>query len=159
MAERLCLGEIGDPGAALPGGAGAQIFYLSEESYGQQVTSTGGEDSLFRLETDEYAIAGEHARTILRRIFVKVTWEQGPHGVDVTPLIDGGQPLPAESFTLEAVTRRTTKVLDVKVARVVSLVAVRVDVVARTGRVGVASLSCAHKPLAAPADYVAGTAP
>lgn len=156
MAERLCLGEIGDPAASVQG---AQIFYLSEESFGQQMVSTGAGDSLMRLETDEYAIAGEHARTILRRVFVKVIWESGPHSIEITPLLDGGQPVTGASFTLPAVTRRSTKVLDVAVARVCSLMAVRVDIISRVGRLGIAALSVAHKPLAAPADYVAGSNP
>lgn len=156
MSQFLVLGQIGDPTAALPGGAGAELWYLSQDSYGQQVASIGGADSLMRVDTDDYSILTPTGRTLLRRLYVTVAF-QGTCVLAVTPRIDFNTLLTAQEFALGPSVTRQIRVLDVFVARVCSYVGIRLDLVTRNGRVELLGLGCAHKPLAPAADYVAGS--
>ncbi len=159
MSQFLVLGQIGDPTAALPGGAGSKLWYLSPDSYGQQVASTGGLDSLLRYDTDDYPVLGDAGRTLLRRLFVKIAYSVGAAVVKVTPRIDYNTLLTPKTFSVGAPMTRRFESLDVEVARVCSYVGARIEVLSRAGLVEILGLACAHKPLAQAADYVAGTPP
>lgn len=154
------LGQIGDPTTGLPGGAGSELWYLSSDSYGNQVTSIGGDDSLLLLESDDYAVASPNGSAILRRLFVPVAWEFGAAVVKVTPIVDFNTRLTAQTFSLPAGATRQKATLDLAIARVCSWVSVRAEVLSRSGYVELLSpLSGAVKPLGVPATAVAGTEP
>lgn len=152
----LLTGQIGDPTVGLPGGKGAKLYTLSVTSYGQQVASTGGSDSLFLYDSDDYPILGEGGRTLLRRLYVKVAYK-GACLVRLTPRIDVNALLTPRSWSLADTLTRQVKVLDLAVARVCTFAGFRMQVITRTGLVELLGLACAHKPLAQAADYAAGT--
>jgi hypothetical protein len=156
MPRLLLAGQIGDPTAALPGGAGAKLYVLNVDSYGQQVSSTGKADSLLRFESDDYPILGDGGRTLLRRIYVKIAYK-GSCLLRVTPRVDVNTVLATQSWSLGPSLVRQVRVLDVKVARVCSFAGIRFDVVTRNQLVEIMGLACAHKPLSQAADFVAGT--
>jgi len=156
MSQFLVLGQIGDPTAGLPGGAGAELWYLNPSSYGQQVTSIGLVDSLARYDSDDYPILSPAGRTILRRLFVTIAYK-GAGGLTVTPRIDFNTFLAPQAFPLPAATARRTLVLDVVLARVCSYAGVRIDVTSRSDRIELLGLAATHKPLAQAADLVAGS--
>jgi hypothetical protein len=156
MSQFLVLGQIGDPTVGLPGGAGAELWYLKPTSYGQQVTSIGLVDSLARYDSDDYPILSPAGRTLLRRLFVTIAYK-GACAIEVTPRIDFNTLLSAQAFTLPATAVRKTHVLDVVLARACSYVGVRLDVTSRNDRVEFLGLAAAHRPLAQAADYVAGS--
>lgn len=158
MAQYLIAGQIGDPTVVLPGGAGAKLWILSPLSFGGQVASTGGSDSLLRYDSDDYAITGDGGRTRARRLYVKVGFD-GPCLVRFTPRIDFQTLLTGSSWTLTplVVGQRTVKVIDLVIARVASYLGLQAEVVTRSGRFQVLGLSCAHQPLAGAATSVAGS--
>jgi len=156
MSQFLILGQIGDPSAGLPGGAGSELWYLNPSSYGQQVSSIGLIDSLGRYDSDDYPLLSPAGRTLLRRIFVTIAYK-GTCAVSVTPRIDFNTMLPAQVFPLPAAATRQIRVLDVVVARACSYAGVRLDVTSRNDRVEFLGLAAAHKPLAQAADFVAGS--
>lgn len=156
MSQLLLAGQIGDPTTGLPGGAGSKLWVLNVASYGQQVASTGGSDSLLRYDSDDYPILGDAGRTVLRRLYVKVAYK-GSCLLRLTPRIDVNTLLTARSFQLGPALVRQVKVLDVAVARVCSYAGVQFEVVTRNELVEILGIACAHKPLSQAADYVAGS--
>lgn len=156
MPQLLLAGQIGDPSSALPAGAGAKLYVLNVDSYGQQVASTGGADSLLRYESDDYPILGDGGRTVLRRIHVKIAYK-GSCLLRVTPRIDVNTLLTSRSWSLGPSLVRQVRVLDLEVARVCSFAGIRFDVVTRNQLVEIMGLAASHKPLSQTADYVAGS--
>jgi hypothetical protein len=152
----LLTGQIGDPTQGLPGGKGAKLFALSAGSYGQQVASTGGSDSLFLYDSDDYPILGEGGRTLLRRLYVKIAYK-GTCLVRLTPRLDVNILLGPRSWQLGDALVRQVKVLDLAVARVCTFAGFRMQVITRTGQVELLGLACAHRPLTQSADFAAGS--
>ncbi len=156
MSQFLVLGQIGDPASGLPGGAGSELWYLSPDSYGQQVASIGLADSLLRYDSDDYPILTPAGRTLLRRLFLTIAYT-GTCVLNVRPRIDFNTLLAVQSFTPPAATTRVVRVLDIVAARACSYAGVRADITSRNGRVELLGLACAHRPLAQAADSVAGS--
>lgn len=150
-------GQIGDPTAALPGGAGSELYRLSEGTYGQQVSGIpGASDSLLRIQTDDVPIAGLSARTRFRRIYVTVGWDDGAPVLAITPVVDFNTKLGAVQYLLPTTSTPKKRVLEYRLARVGTYLGVIVDVLSRTGLVEVGPIQAAHLPLELAAPAVAG---
>ncbi len=157
MPQFLMAGQIGDPTVALPGGAGSTLYLLSGDSYGQQVLSTGGDDSLASIKTDDVAIGKRGGRVMLRRIYTEVVWDDGNPVVRVTPTVNFSEVLEPQTFSLPntAVTRRATLVY--KAARVCTFVNVLLEVLARQGLLEFGPIEGAVVPLLGAAPLVGRT--
>lgn len=152
MSSFLCAGQIGDPTQGLPGGKGAKLYYLSPATYGQQITSTSGLDSLLYIRSDDVPMLAENARALARRIVVKL-FHEGTCTVSIQPIVDF---VYAQSATVESFAQpsgRMVRDVTVNLARAGTHLAVLVQVLARTGAVGILQVTAAGKPLAQAADY------
>lgn len=157
MPEFLLVGQIGDPTAALPGGAGAELYRLTDGVYGQQLTSIpGSSDQLMKIQTDDVPVAGKGARTRLRRIYVTVGWDDGAPVLQITPVIDRDTRLAAVQYALATTSTPKTAVLEYKLARVGTYLGCIVEVLSRSGLVEIGPIECAHQILESGAPTIAG---
>lgn len=153
MASWLVAGEIGDPTQSLPAGAGAKLFYLANATYGNQVASTGGSDSLLYVRTDDVPMLGEGGRALARRMFVKFFYE-GTVTISVQPIIDFIYPQAAVTKSYPQPNGRVVRDLTVPLAVTGTHHAALIQVLARTGAVGIMQVQAAGVPLAQAADYI-----
>ena len=151
MPETLLVGSIGDPTVPT---AGAKLWQLSGTSYGQQVSSTGGSDSLLYLETDDLPLAGEAATIILRRIYVK-EFHDGQAVYQVTPVFDFTIVGTPQTYTRSQGVVRQFSDLNLYAAQYCTHVRAIVQLLSRTGRAGVMQATAAVVPRAPAADVVA----
>jgi hypothetical protein len=158
MAEFLVAGQIGDPTIGLPGGKGAALYLLSEDSYGQQVASTGGDDSLAKIQTGDAAIVGRGGRGILRRIYVEVVWDDGNPVLRITPVVNFNELLEPQNFELPNTAVQKRRTLVYKSARPCSFVGVIVEVLSRQGLTEIGPVHAAVKPLTAASEFITATA-
>ncbi len=151
MPETLLMGSIGDPTVPT---AGAKLWQLSVTSYGQQVASTGGSDSLLYLETDDIPLGGEAATVILRRLYIK-EFHEGQAVYQVTPVADFSLVGTPQSYTRSQGAVRLWSDLNVYAAQYLTHLRAIVQVLSRTGRCGITQATAAVVPRAPAADVVA----
>src|SRR5258708_34457412 len=102
MPELFVLGDAQDPTAGvIQVGYGGNLFVYTDGSYGHQTDSAGDiishpaiKDSLLRVDTDDYAVAGKPAQGVARRLFITVGRDAGLVQWRVTPRIDFPTPPP-----------------------------------------------------------------
>jgi hypothetical protein len=157
VSEFLVAGQIGDPTLALPGGAGTAIYLLSEDSYGQQAQSTGGADSLARIQTGDIPVAGRGGRGILRRIYVEVVWDDGNPVLRITPVVNFNELLEPQNFELPNTAVQKRRTLVYKSARPCSFVGVIVEVLSRQGLTEVGPIHVAVRPLSGASEFIRPT--
>lgn len=98
MPQTLLLGQIGDAGASPV--AGAKVFYLSRDSYGNQVASTGGADGPLAEETEELYPADDGGEVTLRRCFLRLAIQFGTCNIRVTVIVDNKRQVAQVAFTI-----------------------------------------------------------
>lgn len=133
MPETLLLGQIGDAGATPV--AGAKVFYLTRDSYGSQVASTGGVDGAMVIETEDLFPASDAGLVVLRRCFLKVGIQFGACNLRVSVIVDGSRVAHVKAFTLPTpTTGREIHDLEVEVAVRCNAVRLRIERITNTAR-------------------------
>lgn len=163
MPEYFMIGEIGSLAVPTPG---AEIWYLSQDSYGQQLkTSYGrspadgaGVDSLMVRESDDYAPAGATGQCRIRRVYVVIGAQFGAGRIRITPITDFVKEqspttvyIPPPNGAL-----RSISVVEVPVAAVCTYVRTRFEVLERGGRVEWLGLDYGYLPVVQVAGQIAG---
>lgn len=132
MAETLLLGQVGDAGAVPV--AGAKVFYLSRDSYGSQVASTGGADGALVCETEDLFPADDAGLVVIRRAFLKVGIQFGSCNLRVSVIVDGNRTIKTKAFTLPTPVGREIHDLEIECAVRCNSVRLRIERNTNTAR-------------------------
>src|SRR5258708_23774014 len=156
MPELFVLGDAQDPTAGvIQVGYGGNLFVYTDGSYGHQTDWAGDiishpaiKDSLLRVDTDDYAVAGKPAQVVARRLFITVVRDAGLVQWRITPRIDFQTLLAPQLFTVQATNARKVTVLKVKLARVCTYIGAKIEVYNRKGPARIVGIAVAYVPLA-----------
>jgi len=151
MSEKLMLGEIGSTTAP---SVGAELYVLSDRSYGQQVASIGGEDDLMDTILQDESPGGRNGIISLRRITVVVGWQFGGFSIQVTPIVDFERSLQPTTFALAAPDKRRIQTLNVPVAARCTWVSARLRILVLTGRIELLGWGASFLPVKSAAAEV-----
>lgn len=164
MPEHFMIGEIGD--LTVPS-QGAEIWYLSHESYGQALLTNYprspadgvGNDCLLLRESDDYAPAGATGKCRLRRVFVVVGVQFGFARVRITPIVDFERELTPFAVYLPPPSgaKRAVVPIEIPVYANCTYVRTRFEVLERGGRVEWLGLDYGYLPVVQVAAQVAGS--
>jgi hypothetical protein len=131
---------------------GAPVLYLSRESYGRQVASTGGTDSLLAIETPDNAVVADAGIIKLRRVFLTIGMQfsgGGNNRIIVTPIVDFNIKLPAFQFSFPGVPVYQIHELELVAWARCTWVRLRIDVLERTGRLEFMRWNVGYLPVVA----------
>jgi hypothetical protein len=129
--ERLLLGQVGDPSQGLPAGAGSALWWLSEDSFGQQVGSTAGADSPLYIETDDVEFG---ATVLLRRVRVPFAYTGAPV-VRVTAVLDQNRAGGSWTVALPASAEEVQRPVVVRLLKRCHMLRLAIEVLSSTARI------------------------
>lgn len=139
MAETLFLGQVDN--AAAPASPAAELYYLSG-SYGSSV----GTDVPLLIETADVPPAGPGGRFKARRVLVPVRFAAAC-SLRVTVISDFVRTEAAVTRTYTSPAQEQEDVIEVPIARVLTTLRVRLEVVSRAGRVAIFTPSVVGMPV------------
>lgn len=149
MASTLFVGEIGEPSA------GAGLWYLAEQTFGQQAASIGANGLLF-LRTPPWAPYGIGGKLKLRRVYVPLAYS-GRVTIAVTPIVDFDRRLPTITQGFARPAKRKVRILDVPAAAEATIIQAEVAVLDCDGRVEIFTPRYAHDPVSDAGAEAAGS--
>lgn len=150
MPEHAFCGQVAN--AAAPSGGAAELYVVSE-GFGQPV----GTDTPLLYESEDVPPAGPNGRFLLRRVSVPHRYAAAC-SIRVTVITDFVRVESAVTKTYVSPAEEQEDVIDVMVARTVTVVRVRIEVTSRSGRVTIFTPSAVGKPMTTGAPMVVETA-
>jgi len=163
VAEYVMLGQIG---SLMVPTVGAEVWYLSANTYGMQLNTSYakaplaglGNDCPMTVETQDYAPVGAIGKMLLRRVYGGLAVQFGGCTVQITPITDlnTSQATTAFPFVAPQASGRILREMVVAIAVPCTYLRLRIVVTQRSGKVDLFNPKVAFKPLEVAATTVAG---